>query len=154
LELLVVIGIIAVLIGLLLPAVQKVREAANRIKCANNLKQLGLAAHYYHDANEHFPPALGYYPPAGRAFGTNYFYLLPYLGEENLYRKSYGPVAFPAPYGPQSAYYPGNNSVYSSPVPVFLCPSDPSVEPGGQVTIDGVPFGALNYAGNARVIGP
>ena len=66
---------------------QKVREAANRIKCANNLKQLGLAAHHYHDANQHLPPGIGYYPTATNgAFGTYFFHLLPYLEQDNLYR--------------------------------------------------------------------
>jgi prepilin-type N-terminal cleavage/methylation domain-containing protein len=153
-ELLVVIAIIAILIGLLVPAVQAAREAARRAQCINNLRQLGLAAHQFHDVYEYLPPGIGYYPPACGAFGTYYFHLLPYLEQDNLHRSSLGTLKFPAPDGPKTVYYPGNNTVYSRPVSVFLCPSDPSVGPGGQVTINGVTFGALSYAGNAMVTAP
>src|SRR5262249_19420761 len=113
-ELLVVIAIIAVLIGLLLPAVQKVREASSRIQCANNLKQIGLAAHHYHDLYKHLPPGIGYYPTTTNGtFGTNWFHLLPYLEQGDLFRSSLGIVNFPAPTGPTMVYYPGNNGVYS-----------------------------------------
>src|SRR5262245_49208095 len=151
-ELLVVIAIIAVLIGLLLPAVQKVREAAARIKCANNLKQLGLAAHNYHDSHGHLPPVIGYYPPASGAFGTCFFHLLPFIEQDNLYRSALGSVPFTPPDGPTVVHFPGNNNVYSQPVKTFLCPSDPSVGPDSVVTINGFPFGASSYAPNAMVI--
>ncbi len=154
-ELLVVLAIIAVLIGLLLPAVQKVREAANRVKCGNNLRQLGLAAHQYHDAHQHLPPGVGYYPtPPNGVFGTYFFHLLPYVEQDNLYRSALGSVPFPPPDGPAAVYYPGNNNVYSQRVATFLCPSDPSVGPDGTVTVNGSPFGASCYAPNARVVGP
>src|SRR5437868_8686587 len=95
-ELLVVIAIIGVLVGLLLPAVQKIREAANRTSCANNLKQLGLACHNYQSAHGRLPPGYLGPIPNEQEFGPNLdgiqhagllVYLLPYIEEDNLYRQ-------------------------------------------------------------------
>src|SRR4029077_7331001 len=106
-ELLVVIAIIGVLISLLLPAVQKVREAANRTQCLNNLKQIGLALHNYHDTYKRFPPSLDYalYPSASvlawygpnatvpRKGYTTYWswlaYILPFIEQDNLWNQAY-----------------------------------------------------------------
>jgi prepilin-type N-terminal cleavage/methylation domain-containing protein len=127
-ELLVVIAIIAILIGLLLPAVQKVREAAARIKCFNNLKQIGLALHSYHDAYGNFPSGHVEQCPAGATTGTEtgctyyggvFIYILPFLEQDNLYKTWQD---FPVP-----NFMPGftQNRVFcQQAVKVYFCPSD------------------------------
>jgi len=119
-ELLVVIAIIAVLLGLLLPAVQKVREAANRMQCANNLKQLGLALHNYHDAHRTFPPAYVNKGPYGD-IGFNFVhgwgpFILPFIDQQPLYDRYVWEVP---------NYHPLNNDVGSTQLKVFQCPSAP-----------------------------
>src|SRR5215216_339314 len=88
-ELLVVIAIIAILIGLLLPAVQKVREAAARTQCSNNVKQLALSCHNYHDANGSFP-AFSMMLGNGTGAGSSHYFLLPFIEQDNLFKQANG----------------------------------------------------------------
>jgi prepilin-type N-terminal cleavage/methylation domain-containing protein/prepilin-type processing-associated H-X9-DG protein len=129
-ELLVVIAIIAGLLGLLLPAVQKVRDAAARARCANNLKQLGLAAHGYHETREVFPPGTS---PAPFTGASALVFLLPHLEQDARYRLF-----------DQNKLLtdPANSAAEASgDVPGFLCPADPS---SGLVG----PAGRTNYLAN------
>jgi prepilin-type N-terminal cleavage/methylation domain-containing protein/prepilin-type processing-associated H-X9-DG protein len=113
-ELLVVIAIIGILIALLLPAVQAARESARRAQCTNNLKQIGLACHSYHDAQKSFPPgyvAAATYPDTTPGWGWG-AYLLPYMEQEAVYRQ----IDFRQPVE--------NSPAIQTLVAAFLCPSD------------------------------
>ena len=135
-ELLVVIAIIGALVALLLPAVQKVRAAAQRAHCSNNLKQIALAAHGYHDAFSSLPPGSTLSPSQASTLAL----LLPYLEQDNLYRQF--------DFSTSAAYGPVNSGPRAQPVAVFLCPSDPSVGYSQDPTPPYEIPGKSNYFGN------
>jgi prepilin-type N-terminal cleavage/methylation domain-containing protein len=151
-ELLVVIAIIAILIGLLLPAVQKVREAAARTQCANNLKQMSLATVNASDTNRGLmPPGDGLYPiprpAANNSYASVFFHILPYIEQDNAYKATLQPP--PDPHNGDN----GNNPTYSPfwnvlkvNISTYICPSDPTNNGTG-----GWNSGLSSYAYNAQM---
>jgi prepilin-type N-terminal cleavage/methylation domain-containing protein len=140
-ELLVVIAIIAILIALLVPAVQKVREAAARLQCANNLKQLGLALHGYMNTNRTLPPN-GIYSYNGATVSQVSAWsavarILPYIEQDNIYRG----IDFSTPYSTQPA-------VTSKRIGLFICPSEMNDKGSGTNPVYGNKNWTLNYAVN------
>jgi prepilin-type N-terminal cleavage/methylation domain-containing protein len=148
-ELLVVIAIIAILIGLLLPAVQKVRESANRMSCSNNLKQLSLAVHNFQSSFNRLPPLAGgggYSSTFPTTYGTPLVLLLPFMEQDTLYQSMNN----------NGLYYPWwsglqNNNPYSQVIKTYLCPSDSSNTNGTSAYA--APWAVTSYASNAQVFG-
>jgi prepilin-type N-terminal cleavage/methylation domain-containing protein/prepilin-type processing-associated H-X9-DG protein len=143
-ELLVVIAIIAILIGLLLPAVQKVREAAARMTCQNNLKQIAIATHSYHDVNKVFPSNAG----AGYSYGASspnawgwMVFILPYIEQANLFQQI-NPSA--------GTTISGAGALSATPIKTYLCPSDTTINGLPRTNcadLGSTPVGNTNYKG-------
>ncbi|WP_435005344.1 DUF1559 domain-containing protein [Tundrisphaera lichenicola] len=160
-ELLVVIAIIAVLIALLLPAVQAAREAARRAQCVNNLKQLGLACHNYHDIGGKFPTTMYLHPvfgPQGLAWNNSSFLvqMLPQLEQQSLYNSTNFSMMMGTQigggwrWGQQYAVGDPNKTIRVTVLNAFICPSDdsPNIDNTNPDDLIGLDAAGTSYVGN------
>jgi len=169
-ELLVVIAIIGVLMGLLLPAIQRVRAAANRTACQNNLRQIGIANAAANSAQGRLPPAFGIFngkpisiaPPATPYSASLFFHLLPHLEQAGPYARlppffnySTGAIVYAGPTSTLGGQPDENNAATS--IKVYICPSDTTGDSSGVVASSGlapnVPFGENCYGANYLIFG-
>jgi prepilin-type N-terminal cleavage/methylation domain-containing protein len=137
-EVLVVLALLVVLFGLLLPLVQKIREAASRTSCANNMKQMALAMHNCNDTYGKLPPSVGAFPNA-TSDGTFHFYLLPFIEQDNLYKNASDGA------GNFSVWV---NNTHATQVRTFICPNDSS---SGKSPVYQDWLATTNYACNFMV---
>jgi prepilin-type N-terminal cleavage/methylation domain-containing protein len=127
-ELLVVIAVIAILMGLLLPAIQRVREAANRTQCANNLKQIGLALYHYANNNDATLPPSAWAPPDSPVLGASWaVVVLPYLEQDNLYKT----------WDLNASYYDQSSQARLTPLSIYFCPTRRATDTSPMNSVSG-----------------
>jgi hypothetical protein len=150
-------AIAAILLALLVPAIQKVRALAARTQCQNNLKNIGLATHAAHDSLKRMPPQYGYYGLNNSSFGTVLFHILPFIDQEPLYQQTFNPVAV------NSAWTAGGvtftkaagcfdlrtSGIEGTPQGLYVCPVDASAQDADA----NWGWAGASYAGNFRVFG-
>jgi prepilin-type processing-associated H-X9-DG protein len=140
-ELLIGLALLILLLGLLLPAVQKVREAAARTQCANNLKQIVLAMHNCNDTYNKLPPTVGAFPPGAKSDGTFHFYLLPFIEQDNVYKNAGDGTG---------GFSVWTNNTHGILIRTFICPNDGSA--GKQLLFDDW-LATTNYSANFLAFG-
>jgi prepilin-type N-terminal cleavage/methylation domain-containing protein/prepilin-type processing-associated H-X9-DG protein len=140
-EVLIVLALLVILLGLLLPLVQKIREAAARTSCANNLHQLLLAIHNCESTYGKLPPSVGDFPGGGKSDGTLHFYLLPFIEQDNVYKNAANDM------GGFSVWV---NNTHTTVVKSYVCPNDNS---GGKSSVYQDWLATTNYASNFMVFG-